>query len=43
MKDYIYLGIIAVMFVVFLILHIKQNNRITKLMSSNWRKLPADG
>ena len=33
MKDYIYLGIIAVMFVVFLILHIKQNNRITKLMN----------
>ena len=33
MKDYIYLVIIAVMFVVFLILHIKQNNRITKLMN----------
>lgn len=33
MRDYIYLSIIAVMFLVFLVLHIKQNKRITRLMS----------
>ena len=32
MKDYIYIGIIAVMFIIFLVLHVKQNNRITRLM-----------
>lgn len=33
MRDYIYLSIIAVMFLVFLILHIKQNKKINRLMS----------
>lgn len=28
MNDYIYMGIIVAMFVVFIILHIKQNNKI---------------
>lgn len=32
MKDYIYVSIIAVMFLVFLFLHIKQNKKITRLM-----------
>lgn len=33
MRDYIYLSIIAVMFLVFLVLHIKQNKKINRLMS----------
>lgn len=33
MKDYIYLGIIVVMFLVFIILHIKQNKKVTRLMN----------
>ena len=33
MRDYIYLSIIAVMFLVFLVLHIKQNKRISRLMN----------
>ncbi|MFQ9514208.1 MAG: DUF4446 family protein [Eubacterium sp.] len=32
MKDLIYVGVIAVMFLVFLILHIKQNKKISRLM-----------
>ncbi len=32
MRDYIYLSIIAVMFLVFLVLHIKQNKKISRLM-----------
>lgn len=33
MNDYIYMGIIVAMFVVFIILHIKQNNKIKRLMN----------
>ena len=33
MRDYIYLSIIAVMFLVFLVLHIKQNKRISRLIN----------
>lgn len=33
MRDYIYLSIIAVMFLVFLVLHIKQNKKISRLMN----------
>ncbi len=33
MRDYIYLTIIAVMFLVFLLLHIQQNRKITRLMN----------
>lgn len=32
MKDYIYIGVIIVMFLVFLILHIRQNSKISRLM-----------
>lgn len=32
MKDYIYIGIIVVMFLIFLILHIRQNKKISRLM-----------
>lgn len=32
MKDYIYMSVIIVMFLIFLFLHIKQNKKITKLM-----------
>ena len=32
MKEYIYLGIIGAMFLIFVILHIKQNLKINKLM-----------
>lgn len=34
MKDYIYMSVIIVMFLIFLFLHIKQNKKITKLMKS---------
>ena len=33
MNDYIYMGIIVAMFVIFIILHIKQNNKIKRLMN----------
>ena len=33
MRDYIYLSITAVMFFVFLVLHIKQNKRISRLIN----------
>lgn len=33
MRDYIYLSMIAVMFLVFLVLHIKQNKKISRLMN----------
>lgn len=33
MRDYIYLTIIAVMFLVFLLLHIQQNRKISRLMN----------
>ena len=33
MKDYIYLGIIVVMFLVFIILHIRQNKKIARIMN----------
>ena len=32
MKDYIYIGIIAALFLVFFMLHIIQSSRISKLM-----------
>lgn len=32
MKDYIYIGVIAVMFLVFLALHIKQSKKVSRLM-----------
>lgn len=32
MKDYIFMSVIIVMFLIFLFLHIKQNKKITKLM-----------
>lgn len=32
MKDYIYLGIIGIMFLIFLILHIRQSLKVSKLM-----------
>ena len=55
MKDYIYIGIIAALFLVFFMLHIIQSSRISKLMKKyeafmegkpcrcHWRKLPANG
>ena len=33
MNDYIYMGIIVAMFVIFIIFHIKQNNKIKRLMN----------
>ena len=35
MKDYIYIGIIAALFLVFFMLHIIQSSRISKLMKRN--------
>lgn len=32
MKDYIYIGVIAGMFLIFLILHVRQNKKISRLM-----------
>ena len=51
MKDYIYIGIIAALFLVFFMLHIIQSSRISKLMKryeafmegKDATKLSADG
>ena len=32
MNDLVYIGIIAVMFLIFIVLHVKQNKKISRLM-----------